>query len=376
MKKTAVYLSALACLLTGCVQEIRDKYVENKAQEAFSMFWNDLDSNYVFFDENLKNWDSSYTKWTKILEGAVEDNIRDLADSLVQEMADIQTSVSAGPLISYEYSGADSILSKYQGSCCGWRGGYPRWKDNTDPYIFIGGEQHFTGATIYTFRRNGDTISAPYLYIMPGMPGWGSTLQNNNAFWQEKITLYATHHKGVVLDIRGVNRLQWDDMLELLRYFIPQGANTIFYTRQRDHSTNERTTYTAAEPYKLEGYGTFANVPLCLIFDVYTQNEANIMAYILSSMHPKITSISMNYTLGGGGIRTTHKYITKDESFGFVASYPTIRLSNEKYTSFHAPLYPDISIPFEEFVYNRRGMIDRCLVVSMDVLDSQNNDSE
>ena len=369
MKKLISYLCVLLCLLTtSCEQTIRDAVVSNRAQESFSMFWHSMDSSYVFFDKNHRDWDAFYSKWLGILDDAKEDDIKDWVDSLVQDMADIQIDVWSG-ISGYSYDGPDSIFSKYQSPCGGWRQNYPRWENNTDPYVFDGGEENFTGACIYTIHRNGDSISAPYLYIVPGK--WGSKVENNKDFWQEYLPKYAENIKGTILDLREMSDMQLDDMLELLRYFLPTSSNVIFYTCERSTSLNNRTAYTPITPYLLDGYGTFAEIPMCLLFDVQTQNEANIMSYVLHSLHPNITTISMNYTLGGGGIRSMHKYVTKDETFGFSVQFPTIRLSNNKYTTFDTPLYPDISVPYEKFVYNRQGMIDKCLVICMDVLDKQ-----
>lgn len=369
MKRIVFCLCTLCIVATGCQQTIRDNIVKNKAQETFAMFWHDIDENYVFFDDKHGDWDAFYTKGMDILGNATEDNIREIADSIVREIADIQIYLWAYRQ-GFRYYGEDSLLSKYADPCGGWRGNYPKWENNTDPYIFDGGEECFTGACIYTFHRNGDSITPPYLYVTPGLIGWGSDVKYNKEFWKENMSQYAANSKGVVLEMRDIKEMKWDDMLELLKYFLPQGANTIFYTREREPSSNNRITYTTKAPYIVEGYGTFADMPLCIIFDASTQNEANIMTYVLYSMHPKVTTISKGFTLGGGGMRSTHTYITKDESFGFHAKYPSVRLSNDKYDSFNAPLYPDISVPYEGFVYNRRGMIDRCLEKSMDVLDN------
>lgn len=350
-----IYAIVIACISVSC-EPITKKIVSNTAQEAFGDIWADMDTCYAFFEEKQCDWDAYYQKYMQKLAHADEESIPRIMEEFIEEFADPQVIVWIG-LNAWNYFPSDSI------AVVGWTSGF---LSNNDVYIWGKSESCYTGTHINTLWRTEDS-TLTYMYLVPDH--YNQAAQSSFPFWEDKFSDYAQNVSGVIIDLRGASDMHTDALIEFCRYFIPEGKQTLFYTSNQQD--NNQHSLSQPAPYIVEGYGTFAKMPLAILFSTHTTGEANIMAYILSSNHPHATTISTHYTGGGGGLRKEQLY-EQQGKYAIRVMYPTIHLSNEQYPSFNKPLHPKKSFPYEPLKLTT-NYTDPYLVAAIDAIDSINN---
>ena|GEM_PF-1836340 len=336
------YFLFLFLLLISCdsiEQSIEEKYARKAASGVFEAIWNELDSNYVFFKEKRYDWDAYRNKYLKLIEKAHNDTACiSLIDSLLYEMQEVSLLISVGGL-PYRYCSYNDTIRMID---------YKRTQINrNETYVWNDSieDEPFDQFIVRDLYRKSDTCRLlPYLYCVPANRGY------TTAQWlykRERIQYLLEKRnvpelQGIILDLRAnYNELIPEMMLEILRYFYPQGENIICYQSRRVVPEN-RYQLSTPEPYVLNGYGIFAFKPIIVLFDKRTSNEANVMSYIMTSRDKTVT-VSAEQTRGGGGLR--ERKILEGE-INSAIYYPAIHLNNEKYETFEKSLEPMVKISY------------------------------
>ena len=342
-------------------RSIELKYTHKVVSESFEAFWNELDSNYVFFAENGYDWDSYKTRYLKKINQITNDSdyIR-LIDTLIYEMKDVGIKISPENLGWHNYIPQAALDYK----------DYPWGKDilyggKNEVYYWndsIDGDTWFTVASLY---RSSDTAKqSPYMYCAPTY--FNLKQYDNSNLIKEVFNKYdVSELKGVILDLSAnTEKLIVPIMLELLRHFLPEGENVIFYYQKRD-IPEDRYSLSTPEPFIINAYGTFADKPLVVLFNAMTTNEANILSYVLSERESTIT-VSNGHSGGGGGIRA---YNIVGNELRLKIYYPKFYLSNAHYSNFNEPLEPMLKIPVTKY-YHRPDSMDSRIAKALDCIDS------
>ena len=355
------FLLSVIILFVGCDpvrQSIEENIVSNEATKTFEALWSEMDSNYVYFCENGYDWDAYKKKYMQLVSDAKGDTAyMEIIRMLVDEMQDVNIMLWV-PGNSFFY-----IPENTEYHDAAWTGNITKYVVNG---IYFWNDSIATDHSISfsNMYRAEDTLqSKPYLYLVPHYYGYNQ-IDNSDYLGVAFNYFNVASLQGVILDLRENSRsLPYDMMLEMLRYFLPEGENVIYNESHRNVAEN-RCQLSSPEPYILNCNGTYSDKPLVVLFNPETINEANIMCYVLQERHGTVT-ISNSHTGGGGGINKSVVLNGKIRMY-----YPDVYLGNDKYENFNKPLEPMIRIEGD----NAHGIyrIDNRIVTALHCIDSIN----
>jgi len=296
--KPILFILLVSLLLTACKKNISNPIssdAPSSFSQVFDQFWNDMNTNYVYWDIDTTHWDAVYTRYAPLFSSLQPADTADLIRSvgyfrtMTAGLIDHHYSVSfTNPVIS------DSTLNP----------GSDQWKNDPDfhfSYSYLGSDQHYldsgyqygsdyTTNTSTTLIAESGTIHSDILLFTCNQfmlsASWQSSISNGvqpvlHYFFQRLAN--PSGLKAILLDFRDNPGGDVNDLNFLVGHFINQPL-PIGYTRNKNG--NGRLDYTPWVGIRVSPQSgvNAVTLPIYVLADRYSQSMAEITTMALRAL--------------------------------------------------------------------------------------------